>query len=245
MMPLGQISFGPDQSPGGCTGVSCGVLGSGRAVRGAACGRPGPPCGAGVGARGIRLRAPRSPRTSACLGGFSLVEVLVAVIVLAVGLLGMAGLQMSALRTTESARYRTLATQATLDLIDRLRADPAAVLNLNGVSVVLAANTCASTPSARWQRDFCAYGLPVPVVAKKEESEESEESEEEKEQKEEALKRKSAAVVIDCANSSTSSGCGRGNCEITVRWEDTRAEAGRGADRRNAAFTVCTRLPVL
>ncbi len=58
--------------------------------------------------------------------GFALVEVLVAVIVLAIGLLGLAGLHASGLRDNHGAFVRTQATYAVNDLADRMRANRAA-----------------------------------------------------------------------------------------------------------------------
>ncbi len=55
--------------------------------------------------------------------GFTLVEVLVAVSVFSVGLLGLAGLQSYALRTNHSAYLRTQATILSYDIVDRMRAN--------------------------------------------------------------------------------------------------------------------------
>lgn len=61
-------------------------------------------------------------------GGATLLEVLISIIVLALGLLGYAGLQMASLKGSNTAYYRSLATMATYDLIDRMRADRAKVI---------------------------------------------------------------------------------------------------------------------
>jgi type IV pilus assembly protein PilV len=53
--------------------------------------------------------------------GFSLLEVLISVFILAVGLLGLASLQMNSLKNNHSAQYRTSATVLAYDLIDRMR----------------------------------------------------------------------------------------------------------------------------
>lgn len=53
--------------------------------------------------------------------GFTLIEVLVTVIILAVGLLGIAGLQVMGLRYNQSALLRTQATQCAYDMADRMR----------------------------------------------------------------------------------------------------------------------------
>ncbi|MDR2876924.1 MAG: type IV pilus modification protein PilV [Chromatiales bacterium] len=53
--------------------------------------------------------------------GFTLIEVLITVIILAIGLLGLAGLQFSGLRFTHSAYQRSQATILTNDILDRMR----------------------------------------------------------------------------------------------------------------------------
>lgn len=69
----------------------------------------------------------RSPATGGSgrrrAGGFSLIEVLIALIVLALGLLGFALLQTMNLRYTQSANYRTQATHLAYDLLDQMRAN--------------------------------------------------------------------------------------------------------------------------
>lgn len=55
--------------------------------------------------------------------GFSLIEVLVAMLVLAIGLLGLAALQAQGLRFNGEAFVRTQATVLAGDLIDRIRAN--------------------------------------------------------------------------------------------------------------------------
>lgn len=57
--------------------------------------------------------------------GFTLVEVLIAVLVLSLGLLGMAGLQATSLKNNQSAYNRGLATQLAYDIADRMRANRA------------------------------------------------------------------------------------------------------------------------
>ena len=54
--------------------------------------------------------------------GFSMIEVLIALLVLAFGLLGFALLQTLNLRYTQSSNYRTVATNLAYDLLDQMRA---------------------------------------------------------------------------------------------------------------------------
>jgi len=55
--------------------------------------------------------------------GFALLEVLIAVVVLSIGLLGIAGLQANGLRGNYSAYLRSQATVYANDIIDRMRAN--------------------------------------------------------------------------------------------------------------------------
>jgi len=55
--------------------------------------------------------------------GFSLIEVLVATVVMSIGLLGLASLQVSGLRVGQSSFYRAQAAQLATDMADRLRAN--------------------------------------------------------------------------------------------------------------------------
>lgn len=55
--------------------------------------------------------------------GFSLLEVLVALVILSIGLLGLAALQAFSIKANQSANYRTQATALAYDLIDRMRAN--------------------------------------------------------------------------------------------------------------------------
>ncbi len=155
---------------------------------------------------------PQSPATHL---GFTLIEVLVTVIVLAVGLLSMAKLQLSALKSTDSARLRTIATDASYDLVDRIRANPAEILTNLTTSVDLVERgtcqqtlTCNTSPNCL-KKDFCARGLPE------------------------------STLVADCT---VGSGCGTGNCAIIVSWNDARGDLKNlGAHR--LSFSTCIRLP--
>lgn len=55
--------------------------------------------------------------------GFTLLEVLVAIVVLSIGLLGLAGLMASSLKNSHSAYHRTQATWLAYDALDRMRAN--------------------------------------------------------------------------------------------------------------------------
>jgi type IV pilus assembly protein PilV len=159
--------------------------------------------------------------------GFSLVEVLVAVLVLSIGLLGLAALQIAGVRANDSAQLRTEATLAASDIADRMRADPAAFFPLGQDSkgtVAIAPGACGGdhggTADAlgRWRRDFCALGLPPPSSGD--------------------------FARVDCRDANA---CGSGNCTIVIRWDDRRGDR-RGAEESETGestireFRFCTRI---
>ncbi len=95
--------------------------------------------------------------------GFTLLEVLIAMVVLSVGLLGLAGLQATSLKNNHDAYLRTIATLQAYDMADRMRA------NIQGVNLGLYndisgtstapdcntdcdANAIAALDSSRWNR---------------------------------------------------------------------------------------------
>ena len=59
--------------------------------------------------------------------GTSLIEVLVTLVILSIGLLGLAALQLNGLRSNTSAALRTASTLIAGDIIERMRANPTAV----------------------------------------------------------------------------------------------------------------------
>ncbi len=62
--------------------------------------------------------------------GVGLIEILVAVLILALGLLGMAGLQANALKTNQSSYARGQAVMLSYYMLDAMRADRSAALSL-------------------------------------------------------------------------------------------------------------------
>ena len=177
-----------------------------------------------------RLRthaAPEPARWAPRQRGFSLVEVLVAVLVLSVGLLGLAGLQIAGLRSNESARTRTQVVIAAYDLADRLRAEPRSFFPLGqasagtlGVGIDDCPIDSPTNGLERWKRAFCDLDLPPPNSGDR--------------------------VGVDCGSGNA---CGSGNCAIIIRWNDSRAEpesataqSGGARDARDMEFRFCTRI---
>jgi len=79
----------------------------------------------------------RTPQT-----GMTLIEILVSLLILAVGLLGMAGLQTVSLRNTQSGYQRTQAAILSTDIVERVRA------NLQGVEAGSYDNTAGAVTAA-------------------------------------------------------------------------------------------------
>jgi len=71
--------------------------------------------------------------------GFSLIEVLVALIVLTIGLLGLAAIQITGLKNNQSAYYRTSATVLAYDMADRMRLNRS-VAEAGGYNLTIANN---------------------------------------------------------------------------------------------------------
>jgi type IV pilus assembly protein PilV len=53
--------------------------------------------------------------------GFSLIEVLISILVLALGVIGVAGMQLTALRTSQQSAFQTAALQLASEMADRMR----------------------------------------------------------------------------------------------------------------------------
>lgn len=68
----------------------------------------------------MKRRRPGPPRRSA---GFTLIEVMIAILVLGIGLLGFALLQTMSVRFSQSANYRTQATNLTYEMLDQMRSN--------------------------------------------------------------------------------------------------------------------------
>jgi len=135
--------------------------------------------------------------------GLSLIEVLVAVVVLGVGLLGTAALQATALRGGQSSYESSMAVAQTNSILEAIRSNPGAAAAYNvGLlcAVPTASGTRAERDLARWMMD-----LKMNVGGAT-----------------------AAAVATDTTTCGSIAGC-PGNCTITVQWDDQRAggEAAR------------------
>jgi len=151
--------------------------------------------------------------------GSSLLEVLIAVLVLSFGLLGVAGMQASALRNNQSAAERSQVVFMTYSILDAMRAnidtstDPHSFRVDDYTSADVLGNwTCAETPPADTS--------PSPTPPASEDTEGP------------SLAAKDAARwIANLGANLGNSACGKvecnlNTCTVSIRWDDTRGTGG-------------------
>ena len=91
--------------------------------------------------------------------GFSLLEVLISMVVLSIGLLGIAGLQATSKRTSYEALQRTTAVMLTRDIIERMRTNPDQIAAYSGTvdTTTITHNDCSAATCTPVQ--LAAYDL--------------------------------------------------------------------------------------
>lgn len=91
--------------------------------------------------------------------GFSLVEVLIALVIMSVGMLGIAGLYVQSLQAGRTSLFRHNAVTLAGDVADRIRANPrgAATYELAGVDNNCVAGTTTCTPAQMAQNDVLLW----------------------------------------------------------------------------------------
>ena len=91
-------------------------------------------------------------------------EVLIALLVLSIGLLGMAALQAVSLKSNHGAYQRTQATFLAYDMMDRMRANRTSALaenyNITMATANLSGSTLAVTDVNDWLNNFVSALLP-------------------------------------------------------------------------------------
>lgn len=98
--------------------------------------------------------------------GVTLIEILVAILILSFGLLGSAGLQMAGLRAAVGANQRTTATLLAYDAADRMRANMAGVIAGNYVNYTATQNAncllaAGCTAQQMAQHDMWEWGQAI------------------------------------------------------------------------------------
>lgn len=96
--------------------------------------------------------------------GFSLIEVLVTLVVLSIGLLSLAALQVTTLKSNNSALTRFEASTLAYDILDRMRANRGPALqgnyNISLTDAVTVGSSIASQDLSAW-KDALARQLPA------------------------------------------------------------------------------------
>lgn len=91
--------------------------------------------------------------------GLTLIEVLVAIVLIAFGLLAVASMQITGLKNNQSAHYRTTATVLAYDMLDRMRANKKGLIAgsyntngsfLDGISTPGSYGTMAERDKQEW-----------------------------------------------------------------------------------------------
>src|SRR3569833_1624024 len=135
--------------------------------------------------------------------GFTMIEVLVSVVVLSVGMLGVAGLQATGLCSFLSAFLRSQATALAYDMIDRMRANKTAIMS--------GAYNAINTATNNYSNPGCiTAGCSAANMAAYDKYEW------------EAL----LAARLPSGNGTVAGGGAGSTCPVTVMWDDERNGSG-------------------
>jgi type IV pilus assembly protein PilV len=150
--------------------------------------------------------------------GFTLVEALVALVVLSVGLLGVAGMQLSSLQTNGTAFQRTQATFLAEDIADRMRANRANALAgaynfAFGTATPAVSAVTASNDINAWKGRIAAVLAPASSGV--------------------AAEQPDAAIAVDPATQIAT---------IRIRWDDSKGRVTDLTTQNMVTFTMQTRL---
>jgi type IV pilus assembly protein PilV len=142
----------------------------------------------------------------------TLMEVMVALLVLSIGMLGIAGLQMAAIKSSTNAYWESQASWFAYDIADRMRANPAGVqanayngADVDGTETVVdCSGGCAPGTLATF--DLYEWGQRVAVLP---------------------------------AGQGTIADNGNGTYTIAVMWDEVGGANGTGCDPTNANDKTC------
>lgn len=154
--------------------------------------------------------------------GFTLMEVLVAMLILSIGLLGMAGLQSLSFKMNQSSYLSSQATFLSYDMLDRMRANRKAALagDYNqslSCDIPAADGTVATEDRRSWLQEVCGMadqnGNHVPGLLPQQGAQTG------------------AAIKVTSAGVAT----------VTLKWYDARWKAnGQGANTNNDPIRTVT-----
>ena len=89
--------------------------------------------------------------------GSTLIEVLIAIVVLSIGLLGLAGLQAMSIQSNHSAYYRSQATILAYNLADELRSNRTSALSISSDSGFPASSSSNNVSGTQLQKDKATW----------------------------------------------------------------------------------------
>lgn len=157
--------------------------------------------------------------------GTTLIEVLISILVLAIGLLGAAALQLNALKYTDSSKMTSQASFIAYDMMDRIRANVDGNSSSNGVTDVLSTYAISATDAA-----------PAPSLNNA--------------RNQDLADFKANILTFGGATATGSIAVAKPAVTITITWDDSRAIMGNEAVRASnpgstmRSFTITSRIGV-
>ena len=163
-----------------------------------------------------RIRRPSGPRFQ---GGASLLEVMISVLILGIGMLGIAAMQATALRNSQGSLERSQAVIQSYAILDSMRANRASAI---AGDYNLAAMTCVAPASGA---SLAASDLHIWLTTLRDPR---------------VGVGESACGQIQCAGAN-------GDCTVTVQWDEGRAtdavsDEAVGAGQATRSFVTGTRI---
>lgn len=105
--------------------------------------------------------------------GFTLLEILIAIVIFSIGLLGIAGLQVKGMRFTQGSQLRAIATAQAENMADRMRANGAGMdtglYNIRGAMPVTSTADCSNatcTPAQLATYDLVTWNVATTDATK-------------------------------------------------------------------------------
>jgi type IV pilus assembly protein PilV len=143
--------------------------------------------------------------------GFTLLEVLIALLIFSLGMLGLAGLMVVSVKTNNSAYLRTQASFLAQSMADRMRANISKVNDYNGDYPATATTPCTSCdPDGLLDRDRSIWSQQLI----------------------DSLPGRTANIncVGNVIPASSGAGTYDGTCEMTIKWTEANLEVSDSPD---------------
>jgi len=167
------------------------------------------------------------PQKHAEMKGFSLIEVMIALVILSVGLLGLAGLQAAALRSTHMSYMRTQAGIVAMEMAERMRANKTGVDTFQYDAI--------SSPPSGTDPDCLTNNCLAAAVATHDAYTWTT-----------ALANSADLLSAQGSVTSLAPGVAGAQYRITVMWDSRRNGAtGTGCDSANPSDLICHRITVI